>query len=380
MFGRGSLAQHLLLGFGGVAVVLAMLAQLWWIKEATRVGEAVDPATLDALVVLAARLDAAEIAIDQVWLLDEGAPGEVAIASVIAEVRALRRGLERRGASTSTDWVVDVETGLEELARMLPAVASTPEAYAEARAKLIEAQATVGIASVAAHEMARAQSATFREGFRIIAPVTCVLLLLAIAAVVVAERRRLRELVRGRRLQVVTPVSVAPTTDPGLDPLTGLLNQHSFTRELNARLCGAGAIAVHHVDVARFKSINARYGYAAGDQLLRAFADRLRALVREDDIVARIGGDDFAVLQVEASAGTAVVLARRLAEHSSMPLRLDHELTIVPTASIGTALSGRDGDCAAALTAAAAAAQRRDQETLRAEAAERRPLRVVASS
>lgn len=89
-------------------------------------------------------------------------------------------------------------------------------------------------------------------------------------------------------------LSVAATTDP----LTGLLNRRAFDAALAARLAGGsgrpGALAVFDLDW--FKAVNDHHGHAGGDAVLRAFADVLRAGVRESDLVARLGGEEFAVL------------------------------------------------------------------------------------
>ncbi|WP_235498300.1 diguanylate cyclase [Frankia sp. R43] len=84
------------------------------------------------------------------------------------------------------------------------------------------------------------------------------------------------------------------------DPLTGLANRALFTTELTE------AVEEHHshqlsvvtlfCDLDEFKAVNDALGHAAGDELLRAVAMRLRTAVRDDDLVARIGGDEFAVL------------------------------------------------------------------------------------
>jgi diguanylate cyclase (GGDEF)-like protein/PAS domain S-box-containing protein len=86
------------------------------------------------------------------------------------------------------------------------------------------------------------------------------------------------------------------------DILTGLANRSAFLDRLG-EACGRagdanGLLAVHFVDLDGFKLINDRYGHPVGDELLRAVAQRLTRSVRESDIVARFGGDEFAVLQV----------------------------------------------------------------------------------
>ena len=98
------------------------------------------------------------------------------------------------------------------------------------------------------------------------------------------------------------------------DPLTPVLNRRAFMRELS-RIVGYceryGATAsVIFFDMDAFKSINDRFGHAAGDAALQAVASSLAAHVRESDVVGRLGGDEFAVILAQ-SEGLA---ARRKAQ------------------------------------------------------------------
>lgn len=111
------------------------------------------------------------------------------------------------------------------------------------------------------------------------------------------------------------------------DALTPLLNRRAFMRELNrirtfAQRYGSPASLIYF-DVDGLKAINDRFGHAAGDAALKAVADRLLANVRESDIVARMGGDEFAVILVQADRFTAKAKAGSLAAMvSEAPVRL----------------------------------------------------------
>jgi diguanylate cyclase (GGDEF)-like protein len=105
------------------------------------------------------------------------------------------------------------------------------------------------------------------------------------------------------------------------DPLTGILNRRGFEREL-ARAAAyvrryGGNAALVYLDLDRFKPVNDRNGHAAGDAVLKAVAAALFSAVRASDAVARIGGDEFAVLlwnlTAQAARNKADALERAIA-------------------------------------------------------------------
>jgi diguanylate cyclase (GGDEF)-like protein len=101
------------------------------------------------------------------------------------------------------------------------------------------------------------------------------------------------------------------------DALTPLLNRRALMRELGrvrtfAQRYGAVASLVYF-DLDDLKSVNDRFGHAAGDACLKAVADRLLANVRDGDVVGRMGGDEFAVILVQADRATAEAKAATLA-------------------------------------------------------------------
>jgi diguanylate cyclase (GGDEF)-like protein len=119
------------------------------------------------------------------------------------------------------------------------------------------------------------------------------------------------------------------------DPLTGLLNRRAFEehveRELARTRRSDEAFSLLLIDVDRFKDLNDRFGHAAGDDALTTLAGRLAGAVRGADIVARIGGDEFAVLLPGTGADGARETADRLAAGTGVPI------------SIGAATYGLDG-------------------------------------
>ncbi len=137
------------------------------------------------------------------------------------------------------------------------------------------------------------------------------------------------------------------------DGLTGVHNRTLFMDRLGHAIAReereAVTTAVIYLDVDGFKAINDRHGHAYGDEVLRAVADRLRATVRVADTVARVGGDEFAVLlEGVTERPAAVALAERLRQAVTDSLALPGGGTSI-TASIGIALSGDGGETADAL-------------------------------
>jgi len=130
------------------------------------------------------------------------------------------------------------------------------------------------------------------------------------------------------------------------DALTGLANRgqlaHRVTHALAVARRDGQPFALLILDLDRFKHINDSLGHHLGDRVLRLVGERLRGCLREVDLVARMGGDQFALLLHEADAVGAETTARRLLEAAARPCLLDGaEFTV--TCSIGIALCPADG-------------------------------------
>ena len=125
------------------------------------------------------------------------------------------------------------------------------------------------------------------------------------------------------------------------DTLTGLNNRWQFGQELQEQLkiaqAGGDMLALLQLDLDNFKAINDGYGHAAGDQLLREVARRLKAQLRSEGILARLGGDEFMVLLVGDNAGRAGFWADQILAALSAPFKHDG-LALDFGASIGIAL------------------------------------------
>jgi diguanylate cyclase (GGDEF)-like protein len=151
------------------------------------------------------------------------------------------------------------------------------------------------------------------------------------------------------------------------DDLTSLPNRLMLAQQLDHALSrhrrASMRLAILYMNLDRFKVINDSLGHEAGDVLLRQVADRLRAQLREGDTVARVGGDEFAVL-IE-NCGNAVDIsacAQRLVGQLSAPYLLDQKDCHV-TLSIGISIFPADGSDSQSLLKAADVAMYRAKET-----------------
>jgi diguanylate cyclase (GGDEF)-like protein len=131
------------------------------------------------------------------------------------------------------------------------------------------------------------------------------------------------------------------------DTLTGLANRACFDERLDQAMAlvrrGETRVAVHYIDLDRFKNINDTLGHPAGDELIRQVAQRLSAVIRNADTVARLGGDEFAILQTGVRDwNSSTWLAERVLEVICQPFTLFSDQAFVG-ASVGVAMAP---DCA----------------------------------
>ena len=134
------------------------------------------------------------------------------------------------------------------------------------------------------------------------------------------------------------------------DVLTGLPNRMLLNERLEQALQLANrgqGFAVLYLDLDRFKIINDTLGHTIGDELLKAVAERLRGCIRETDTVARMGGDEFAIVQaMSKQPQDATALAQRIHEAIKAPFDLkDHQVVIDTSTGITVAPDdGTDAD------------------------------------
>ncbi|MGX4806148.1 diguanylate cyclase domain-containing protein [Bradyrhizobium guangdongense] len=130
-----------------------------------------------------------------------------------------------------------------------------------------------------------------------------------------------------------------------LDPMTGVANRLVLAADLPAMLA-AGTIAVHTLDLDRFKEANDKFGHPVGDALLKHVAGRLKAIAASDDLVVRMGGDEFVVVQ--RAAADAEAMAGRIVQAISAPYDVaGHAIEL--GVSVGVAVAPGDGRTAEAL-------------------------------
>jgi diguanylate cyclase (GGDEF)-like protein len=136
------------------------------------------------------------------------------------------------------------------------------------------------------------------------------------------------------------------------DPLTGLANRTLFTDRVDQALLSAdrtgSKTSVLLLDLDRFKEVNDTLGHQYGDELLRQVAGRISDALRASDTVARLSGDEFAILMPHAGEAAATALATRIlaSMHCSFTL---NDVTVDVVASIGAALAPTHADDTTAL-------------------------------
>lgn len=146
---------------------------------------------------------------------------------------------------------------------------------------------------------------------------------------------QLAESLEHRRAQLrVANASLRQLADH--DGLTGLLNRRALMNELgdpDERSRAQGWLGL--VDVDRFKSINDTHGHAAGDEVLAVLARRWDAAVGSDALVARFGGDEFAIFAPSQSSSGASAMASAMLDAARQPIEIGNGVELVCSCSIG---------------------------------------------
>ncbi|MBP6077225.1 MAG: GGDEF domain-containing protein [Xanthomonadales bacterium] len=136
--------------------------------------------------------------------------------------------------------------------------------------------------------------------------------------------------------------------DAAHDGLTGLANRRSAMARLAAEIAQAQrrkqSLALLALDLDHFKQVNDRHGHAAGDRVLIEFAATLRDSLRQGDLGARVGGEEFIAILPQTDREAAAIVAERIRERcEALQVRRDDGVVIRFTISIGLAmLDGSD--------------------------------------
>ncbi len=155
---------------------------------------------------------------------------------------------------------------------------------------------------------------------------------LQVLAAVQAEKEALRAEQRAKEEAI---------REATLDHLTGLPNRRMLLRCLQERLASeprSGVLALLFIDLDGFKQINDLHGHRAGDQVLKAVGTHLRHLVRRQDLVGRISGDEFLMITQVRDPASAQGMALRILERLRQPMRFK-EVRFTANASIGIAVA-----------------------------------------
>ena len=166
-----------------------------------------------------------------------------------------------------------------------------------------------------------------------------IVLLLAALIGGITEQSRRRAQEADSRTRELEASRVRLSALAATDPLTGLPNRWSFERALERV---AGPVAVLAIDVDNLKPINDGFGHEAGDMTLRAVAVALRGTLRPEDVVARVGGDEFAALLYETDLESSVAVGERIrrAMHGvAVPAGLARVSIGCAAAAVGTAVA-----------------------------------------
>ena len=200
---------------------------------------------------------------------------------------------------------------------------------------------SIPVAVVAAYVDQTTEHDNFYRSFLIAAVSLCLLTGFAFGVPAVAWYRRTKEKQQAdRRIRYLAHH----------DALTGLANRARLIERLESALAvlpsAGGMIALHFIDIDRFKEVNDTLGHDGGDFLLKTLGQRLNEVTRIEDMVARLGGDEFVVIQTQVvSKDQAEALARRITADLSAPMYFK-EQEITPRVTIGIAMAPTDGHTA----------------------------------
>jgi diguanylate cyclase (GGDEF)-like protein len=163
------------------------------------------------------------------------------------------------------------------------------------------------------------------------------------------------------------------------DPLTGMLNRRGFELQAEQRITDCSNGAVLYLDLNQFKLVNDKFGHQAGDALLKAFGHRLEFCLRPEDILGRLGGDEFGIVLPDVNVADVQQIAERLV-HTASEAYILRGQKIICTVSVGIALMPKHGEELWHLLSVADAAMYVVKQIPEADAANDRSAYIVAAT
>lgn len=261
------------------------------------------------------------------WLLVVGLLGMCGVELVAAELLAARGPA---AAAAPGPWLVLAWAALPLVTAFAGTVARTARHthFASSQVITVTALASIvtGVGVLLAHGI--------RPAEQVLVPVLAALGVLGGCVRMVRTTSELSRLARTRR-------------EARTDPLTGVPNRRAMTDTVDGFAAAASGAAVVVIDLDKFKDVNDRYGHAAGDHVIVTVCDRLQARLDGAGMLARFGGDEFAVVLDDGDIERAVALATGLRDAVREPLEIVGR-TVHLDASIGVASTTfgdhRDGE------------------------------------
>jgi diguanylate cyclase (GGDEF)-like protein len=178
----------------------------------------------------------------------------------------------------------------------------------------------------------------------------------------------------GRALTRASGMLMAAQHRANHDALSGLANRHLFDEILRRHLASCQEmdtrLAIVCIDLDGFKPINDVHGHATGDEILRTVATRLKNSIRQSDLAARIGGDEFALILMHTGLEAAETVATKVLDSLSIPYSIGAQ-TLEISASIGIAAYPESGTTAEVLS------RRADEAMYKAKVAGKRCYAVA---
>jgi len=214
---------------------------------------------------------------------------------------------------------------------------TTPRHYSDITVPLLDGKRAIGVLAILSDET-ESWPALFDQ-FRAVIVQVVLLILAAFGIPGMLYLHKTGQLAKtSRTLRLTTQY----------DELTGCLNRANFTRIVGDLVSGSEgrglSVAVHFIDLDRFKDVNESMGHAAGDQLLKQAAQRLRQLMGTRERIARLGADEFAICQPYYATSPQVVadLAADIARAMAKPFDINGA-KLICGASVGYSYFPRDG-------------------------------------